>query len=421
MTEDIVTTLAKLPATPAITYRGMAGPKPNASFTLSGILPTSMDPRVASENFTAEWLAAIVSITGRLVAPFARYPEEQEIAMLPGTMLLMAGSVDVPGLSESVVLLAEPGDAPGLPPDSDSLKEAVVNQITAALARPEVTVSSPGRYATPNSTAAHDRVQTPVSASAPKPAMELVDNTVVRTAVAAFAAQPNQKTALEVLRSCMFGDLLLDTTGSDVPTAEGFTAGSRLQFRCGTGPDGKPALFAFTRNEEIARLYPPGTPTMSLVNPATGVLEFAKSQQNAWLYIDPAGPTCAVSAAEIDFALRNPKNEALKSATVDLAAGRVDRRAVLDLLRQDGPLLLGVDETSQPGKMRFRATAMLDGTPGLFAFTSAPEVVAYNPADAVMASTTAKVIDIVRHDGYDGLVINPSGPYVAVTLAELDD
>ncbi|SBS72073.1 hypothetical protein MHPYR_120171 [uncultured Mycobacterium sp.] len=73
-----MTTLSQLPA---ITYRGMAGPRPNASFTVSGILPTSMDPRVASENFTAEWLA---------------------------------GSVDVPGLPVSVVLLAEPLHRVGL-------------------------------------------------------------------------------------------------------------------------------------------------------------------------------------------------------------------------------------------------------------------------------------------------------------------
>lgn len=148
MAEDILTSLSKLPALPAITYRGMAGPRPNGSFTLSGILPTSMDPRVASENFTAEWLAAIVSITGgRLVAPFARYREEQEIAMLPGTLLLLAGLVDVPGLTGSVVLLAEPGDAPGLPADSAALKEAVIQQVTAALARPDVTVNTPGRFA----------------------------------------------------------------------------------------------------------------------------------------------------------------------------------------------------------------------------------------------------------------------------------
>lgn len=250
--------------------------------------------------------------------------------------------------------------------------------------------------------------------------MELVDNAIVRRAVASFAAQPNQKAALEVLRSCMFGDLLLDTTGSDVPTAAGFPPGSRLQIRRGTGPDGKGALFAFTRNEEIARLYPPGTPTMSMVNPATGVLEFAKSQQDAWLYIDPVGPTCALSAAEIDFALRNPSNEDLKSATVDLAAGRVDRQALVDLLKRDGPLLLAVDETSVPGTARFRTTAMPDGSPGLLAFTSAPEIVAYNPKDAVLKATTYEVIARARNDGYTGLVINPSGPYFLVTLAELN-
>jgi hypothetical protein len=54
----------------------MAGAKPNSSFALSGILPSSMDPGVASESFTAEWLAAIVSVSGRLAAPYARYREE---------------------------------------------------------------------------------------------------------------------------------------------------------------------------------------------------------------------------------------------------------------------------------------------------------------------------------------------------------
>lgn len=133
---------------PAITYRGMAGPRLNGSFTLNGILPTSMDPRVASENFTADWLAAIVSINGRLVAPFARYREEQEIAMLPGTLLLLAGAVDVPGLPDSVVILTEPGDAPPeLPADSTALKQAVIEQITAALARPPVPINTPGRFA----------------------------------------------------------------------------------------------------------------------------------------------------------------------------------------------------------------------------------------------------------------------------------
>lgn len=147
MSEDIVTTLSRLPAMPVITYRGMSGPKPVRAASLSEILPTSMDPRIASENFTAEWLAAIVSITGRLVAPFSRHQEEQEIAMLPGTLLLPAGSVEVPGISSPVVLLAEPGDAPELPPDSAALKAAVVQQVSDALKRPAVAINSPGRFA----------------------------------------------------------------------------------------------------------------------------------------------------------------------------------------------------------------------------------------------------------------------------------
>lgn len=66
--------------------------------------------------------------------------------MLPGTLLLLVGSVDVPGLTDSVVLLAEPGDAPGLPADKANLEEAVRQQVSDALARPEVTINTPGRF-----------------------------------------------------------------------------------------------------------------------------------------------------------------------------------------------------------------------------------------------------------------------------------
>ncbi len=240
---------------------------------------------------------------------------------------------------------------------------------------------------TPRHSAGFKRRPSPVSQQS---AMQPVANTVVRQAVAAFAAAPSQTAAFDVLRSCRYGDLLFDTTGSDVPGHDGYAAGATLQIRRGTGPDGKGALLAFTRNEEIARLYPPETSTMSLVQPATGVLDLARHPQDAWLYIDPAGPTCALSAVEIDFALRNPNNEPLKAAIANLADARTNRQAVLSLLKQEGPLLLAVDETSVPGKAGLRTTRMADGSAGLLAFTSAPEVVSHNPADAVMASTTRR-------------------------------
>lgn len=51
MPNTLADTIAELPTTPGITYRGMSGPPPNAAFTLAAILPTSANPRIASENF----------------------------------------------------------------------------------------------------------------------------------------------------------------------------------------------------------------------------------------------------------------------------------------------------------------------------------------------------------------------------------
>lgn len=250
--------------------------------------------------------------------------------------------------------------------------------------------------------------------------MELVDNVIVRRAVGEFAAHPDQRGALEVLRSCMYGELLFDLTGSDVPVDGSFPRGSRIQIRGGTGPGGGRALFAFTRHEEIARLYAPETQTQSMVTPAVGALGLARQQHDAWLYIDPAGPTCALSAADIDFALRNPNNQPLKTALAALDAGHAGRRDVLHVLKEEGPMLLGADEKSVAGKVVARSMAMADGSTALIGFTSAPEVVAFNPSDAAVPLTTLKVLEMVRRDGYSGIVINPAGPSIALARAETE-
>jgi hypothetical protein len=148
---DIVDTLLKLPATSAITYRGMSGPPANSAFTLSRVLPTSTDPRIATENFTAERVVAIVTITGRFIGPLSRHPEDLEIALLPATLLIPVGSVAVSGLGNDVVLLAETGTAPGLPADLPELKQVVGTQVGAALLREPITVHSPGRFSPPRS------------------------------------------------------------------------------------------------------------------------------------------------------------------------------------------------------------------------------------------------------------------------------
>jgi hypothetical protein len=90
-----------------------------------------------------------VTISGRFIAPLSRHPHEQEIAILPGTLLLAVGSVAVPGLVNDVVLLAETGTAPGLPNDSAELRQVVTTQVMDALAKPAVAINSPGRFFPP--------------------------------------------------------------------------------------------------------------------------------------------------------------------------------------------------------------------------------------------------------------------------------
>ncbi|WP_422741966.1 SseB family protein [Mycobacterium sp. WMMD1722] len=129
--------------------------------------------------------------------------------------------------------------------------------------------------------------------------MNPVDNDAVRRAVAAFAIRPEQSTALEVLRQCMFGELLLDVTGSDAPVGGSFRKGGTLRINGGTGPDGGRALFAFSRQSEIARMHDPAVQTQSLVTSSIGALEMVRREQGPWLYIDPVGPYIALSRAEL--------------------------------------------------------------------------------------------------------------------------
>jgi len=155
VTSNLVETLSRLPASPGITYRGWSGPAPHSAMTVSAVMPTSADPRVASENFTSERLAAFVTVTGRLIAPMSRHPDEQEIAILPGTLLLAVGTAAIPGLVNDVVLLAETGSAPGLPKDSAELRHVVGQQVTDALAKPAFPIHSPGRFSPPRDQVNH--------------------------------------------------------------------------------------------------------------------------------------------------------------------------------------------------------------------------------------------------------------------------
>lgn len=244
--------------------------------------------------------------------------------------------------------------------------------------------------------------------------MELVDNIPLRAAVAAFAAKAEQSSYLEVVRNCFQGDLLLDSTGSEITMTEDGTsiaAGSRFHFHEGEGPNGERALFAFTRQEEAQRMHP-GEPATTMGQPAGGLMEFAQAQGYGWVYIDPAGPTCGVSLHDIDFVLRNARNDAVKNAT----AGRPSD--VLDALAAGGTLMYAVIE--HPDKsVEVRTSTSPEGKPVRLAFTSAAEVAARSTGDAFATIDIARIVDDALEPPFEGLVINPAGPWALLGREQL--
>lgn len=245
-----------------------------------------------------------------------------------------------------------------------------------------------------------------------------VENAAVRAAIEAFAATPGKAAdggSLDVLRHCLHGNLLLDITGSDLRISEDGTslsAGSTIRIATTSDPDGGTALVAFTGQAEIARTRSAAAQTQSMVRSGIEVLELVRSQDHQWLYLDPAGPTCAISRAEVEFALQLARNDPLRDA-LDVVAENPERReALLDALRADGTLLVAADAE---GALLVAAEA----GGGLQVFTSGPEAAVHAPGASILPLSSAQVRELLRSATYSGLVINPAGPTATVSASEV--
>ena len=263
-----------------------------------------------------------------------------------------------------------------------------------------------------------------------------VRNDAVRAAIEAVAAEAagsgpaGTATTVDVLRHCLFGYLLLDITGSELELTDTgeIAEGSTINVRGGEGPDGGPAIFAFTSQEQLAQMYPDGgaaegVQVQSLIQEAAGVLELVQQQDVRWLCLDPAGPSVALSADDLEFALRVPRNYLVRAT---LEPG-VERSRLLAALQADGPLSLAVDAPDlEPGvsesntQVQVRTTDSPDGNgQALAVFTSGPEVVARAPEDKIATQSAAEVLALARDGGFGGMVINPAGPWAFVPATEL--
>jgi hypothetical protein len=148
-----VAILSKLPPTPGLTWHGQArDPRYRDVITTAAPLATSQDVRVATENFTVGYVLALLSSTGRLIAPMSAVPAEREVVVLPGTTFVRVGLVQSSDPAITVVMYSEldageaDAAASALPSDRDALLATVNESLVLAGLTEAVEVVSPGKF-----------------------------------------------------------------------------------------------------------------------------------------------------------------------------------------------------------------------------------------------------------------------------------
>jgi hypothetical protein len=150
--DALLSALASLPPKAGLFWHGAAVPPPAGAVEVRGLLATSENPRIATENFSTPVIIGIIAKRGRSLGPLSAHPQEQEVVLLPGTVLSTLQIMQQPGTATVVVMeeLAESGsELDWLPPTIEELGQLVIGLLGQSAAQPPVQISTPGKFVAP--------------------------------------------------------------------------------------------------------------------------------------------------------------------------------------------------------------------------------------------------------------------------------
>ena len=144
-------TLAKLPKYRGLSFRGFdpALPYRRGEVVVSPvIIATTMDLRIATENFAIDRVLAIFGTLGRSLEAHSQHPHEREIVHLPSTVYKVGETMQVDGLDvvpvEQIDLDRDPSDEPWT--TIEDVRALVEKHVPQARERPDVPITSPGKF-----------------------------------------------------------------------------------------------------------------------------------------------------------------------------------------------------------------------------------------------------------------------------------
>jgi hypothetical protein len=139
--------LQQLPPYVGVTLRGCPA---GASFAevgqttvTSGVVATTRNLEVATDNREVSSLYAILSRTGRDIAPFSAARHELEVVLLPGTALHLVESRELAGFVVHLVTEVDPDRVEAMPEDLLAQFAAEIERfLTARQTRPDESVTA---------------------------------------------------------------------------------------------------------------------------------------------------------------------------------------------------------------------------------------------------------------------------------------
>lgn len=152
----LLAALDKLPPTGGIVLRGLDGAPDSVAAlgVLTDVVATSRQVLVATENLTARTLLVLLSRTGRDLSALSAHPEEEEVALRPGTAWRRLPDPAVHGAPLPVVVLEELDPAgyaqpTGWPATLAGLAEHVGALLRGAQSTDAVPLTRLGRFVGP--------------------------------------------------------------------------------------------------------------------------------------------------------------------------------------------------------------------------------------------------------------------------------
>jgi len=248
-----------------------------------------------------------------------------------------------------------------------------------------------------------------------------IPNPYLAAALEAFKKDVKERTLINVVRTMLGGDLLVDASGSTIVPAGHLDIGpeSQLRYQVIRLENGMQALCVFSSAEYVSKSYMrenSDDDELILREPAVKIfMDFLSNPDLDLIAIDPgSNHECYIERAQVQWVVNSPRNDGAKMALIN------DNMQQLlgSLVAPNSILVVAIDPKSEVQGPAFVPDD--DGNPtNMLAFTSPIEVAAIDPAIEVRVAHAIEVLTLAEQLNAPGIQINYFNPSAVLDIKQI--